>query len=77
MFSNELQNFLIRILTSWQVIVAAVVVILYISLVSYVARFRKRASGPPPIKTPKLPKGKKPAKKTGDEDEDDDEDDEK
>jgi hypothetical protein len=74
MFSNELKSFLIHILTSWQVIVAVVVVILYISLVSYVARFRKRVSGPLPIKALKLKKEKKPAKKTGEDDDEDDED---
>jgi hypothetical protein len=76
MFSDELKNFLIRILTSWQIITATLVVILYITLVSYVARFRKRASAPPSVKAPKLRKEKKPVKKA-DADDDEDEEDER
>ncbi|MDR2258398.1 MAG: hypothetical protein LBE14_04520 [Treponema sp.] len=38
MFSKEMISLLIRIITSWQVIAVTVVFILYVFLVSYVAR---------------------------------------
>jgi hypothetical protein len=38
MFSKELFRFLIQVITSWQIIVTACVLIIYFSLVSYVAR---------------------------------------
>jgi hypothetical protein len=70
-FSEELKQFLVQILGSWQVITAAVIVLLYVTLVSYVAKFRrgkvKLASKP---KTPKPPKKKPEVSK---EDEDDEE----
>ncbi|MDR2418619.1 MAG: hypothetical protein LBD79_06155 [Treponema sp.] len=73
MLSEELRDFLIRILTSWQVIAVVLVAILYIMLVSYVARFRKRVSGPSPVrKMPKLSKERKPAKTRNEDDKEDD-----
>ena len=38
MFSKELFGFLLKVITSWQVIAVSVVLIVYFSLVSYVAR---------------------------------------
>ncbi|MDR1308083.1 MAG: hypothetical protein LBK74_10985 [Treponema sp.] len=38
MFSKEMFRFLIQVITSWQIIVAALVLIIYFTLVSYVAR---------------------------------------
>jgi hypothetical protein len=38
MFSKELWNFLIQVISSWQIILVTVVLILYFTLVSYVAR---------------------------------------
>ncbi|MDR3341326.1 MAG: hypothetical protein LBT14_00800 [Treponema sp.] len=53
MFSDELKNVLIKIITSWQVIVVTLVMILYFSLVSYVVRVHRRPN------TPMAPKPKK------------------
>jgi hypothetical protein len=41
MISDELKSVIIQIITSWQVIGAAVVLILYFSLISYVTRFQR------------------------------------
>ena len=38
MFDKELLSFLLKVITSWQVIAVTVVLILYFTLVSYVAR---------------------------------------
>lgn len=62
-----------QVLTSWQVIAVVVVAILYIALVSYVARFRKRTGGPPPVKKAlklSFNKNKKPARTSALDDED-------
>ncbi|MDR2343276.1 MAG: hypothetical protein LBD86_01945 [Spirochaetaceae bacterium] len=60
MFSQELLNVLKHILSSWQVIAMAVVILIYWSLVSYVTNFsgkpvskvsvakRKKIKRPPP-----------------------------
>jgi hypothetical protein len=37
MFTKELFGFLIKVITSWQIIVVTVCLIIYLSLVSYVA----------------------------------------
>ncbi|MDR2193102.1 MAG: hypothetical protein LBP19_01315 [Treponema sp.] len=39
MFSREFGDFLKELLTSWQVIAATVVVVLYIALVNYITHF--------------------------------------
>jgi hypothetical protein len=44
MFSKELWDFLIKVLTSWQIILVTVVLILYFTLVSYVARLYHSSS---------------------------------
>ncbi|MDR3145973.1 MAG: hypothetical protein LBU21_06825 [Treponema sp.] len=57
MFSKEIRDMLIRVITSWQVIAASVVVILYFFLVSYVARLHhRRRRSPRNINTPKSKK---------------------
>lgn len=62
MISIELKDFLIQVITSWQVIAVVLVAILYIALVSYTARFRRRIGASSPVKkAPKLSKDKKPA----------------
>jgi hypothetical protein len=38
MFSKEIWSFLLKVITSWQIILVTVVLILYFTLVSYVAR---------------------------------------
>ena len=38
-------SFLIRVITSWQVIAVTVVLVLYTSLVTYVARLHRPSSG--------------------------------
>jgi hypothetical protein len=38
LFSPELKNLLLQVITSWQVIAATVVIILYLFLVSYVSK---------------------------------------
>ncbi|MDR2314239.1 MAG: hypothetical protein LBE02_06865 [Spirochaetaceae bacterium] len=59
MFSKEIFSFLIKVITSWEVIVVTVVLILYFTLVFYVARLYHYSPG--------LSFGSKPkrAKKTG------------
>jgi hypothetical protein len=41
MFSGELRELILQVLTSWQVLAATVVVFFYFFLVNYVARFRR------------------------------------
>lgn len=52
MISNELKSLLIQVITSWQVIAVSVALVLYFSLVFYVARFSNI------IKIPTIPKPK-------------------
>ncbi|MDR2435168.1 MAG: hypothetical protein LBD47_11485 [Treponema sp.] len=42
MFSKEMLALLLQVITSWQVIAVTVVVLVYMSLVSYVARIHHR-----------------------------------
>jgi hypothetical protein len=64
MVSEDLKNFLIDVLSSWEIIAVSAVVIAYILLVSYVARPRKYSIGHPAVKKPsKAGKAKKPAGK--------------
>jgi hypothetical protein len=58
MFSKEIREMLIRVISSWQVIAASVVVILYFFLVSYVARLNHRRAPP---RNANAPKNKKAA----------------
>jgi hypothetical protein len=64
MFSKEFWEILAEIITSWQVIVITVVLIIYMNIVSYVAR----AYHHPRIKKMKIKKGKpEPAMKSSSE----------
>jgi len=59
MFTNELRDLLIKVITSWQVIVVTLVILLYIAMVNYLSRthYRRRdSSNPRPIR----PKRAKP-----------------
>ncbi|MDR1249682.1 MAG: hypothetical protein LBK63_10300 [Treponema sp.] len=70
MFSDELTSLIVRVVTSWQVIAVTLGIVVYIAIVSNVARLYRSAR-------PKPPKAKKPGKekktKTVAEDEDMDE----
>jgi hypothetical protein len=44
MFSKEMISILVEVLTTWQVIAAAIAALLYISLVNYVSRLSHRPS---------------------------------
>jgi heme/copper-type cytochrome/quinol oxidase subunit 2 len=68
MFSREIFDLLIQVVTSWQVIAVTVAVVLYIFLVSYVARLyhRPRSVSIFPSK-PKKVKEKKAAAAEGPE----------
>ena len=72
MFSDELKELLIKVLTSWQVIAATLVIIIYVALVNYVSRsrYRRRTPPPPPVKAAKTEKAKeKPEPEEDDENE--------
>jgi Na+-transporting methylmalonyl-CoA/oxaloacetate decarboxylase gamma subunit len=58
MISDEVKMLLIEVITSWQVIGVTVVLVLYLSLVFYVARFHQRRK-----KVAMLPKAKPKPKK--------------
>jgi hypothetical protein len=55
MFSDELKSLLIKVITSWQVIVVTIVLVIYVFLVNYVARLYHRKR---PIPMPKPGKKK-------------------
>jgi len=56
MFSSEIRKLLIQVISSWQVIAVTIVLIIYVSIVNYVARTRSR--NPRRSNTP-IPKDKK------------------
>ena len=62
MFSGEVRRMLLQVITSWQVIAVTVVLVIYISVVNYVARIYNRSSRGPHVSL--IPKGKKKAKKS-------------
>ncbi|MDR0526036.1 MAG: hypothetical protein LBG90_09240 [Spirochaetaceae bacterium] len=62
--SNELKELLIQVITSWQVIGVTVVLIIYLSLVFYVAKFHKVSMIDAMKAKAKSPKPKKPKKET-------------
>ena len=67
MFSNEVKNLLVQVVSSWQVLAVTVVLVIYISLVNYVARLYNRRSRPSAV--PKMKKIKpKKAKEPDDQD---------
>jgi hypothetical protein len=55
LFSKELISLIIRVVTSWQVIAVTLGIVVYIAIVSNVARLYRRAR-------PKRPKIKRPRK---------------
>ena len=63
--SEEFKSFLGQMLTSWQVVATTIVVILYIMLASYVARFRqnRKSKTKPPRKKTSQPKQPENAQK--------------
>jgi hypothetical protein len=66
MFSDEVKKLFFQVITSWQVIVVTVVLVIYISIVNSVARLNRRR----PRKIARMPK-KKPeasAAPSGDDD---------
>jgi len=62
MFSSEVRRMLVQVISSWQVIAVTVVLIIYISVVNYVARIYKRGSRRSSV--PIVPKEKKGDKKS-------------
>jgi hypothetical protein len=63
MFSKELTDLLFQVIKSWQVIAVAIVLILYMSLVSYAARAHHKPTSVSRIKPKKKEKTKGDAKK--------------
>ena len=61
MFSNEIKKLLIQVISSWQVIAVTIVLIIYVSIVNYVARINRRSSRRSNTPIPK-DKKKKPEK---------------
>ena len=59
MFGEELRSLLIQVITSWQVIVVTLAILLYVFLINYVSRNRYRRRPPPPPKTKEIKKSKK------------------
>jgi hypothetical protein len=63
MFSGEVRKLLIQVISSWQVIAVTIVLIIYVSIVNYVARIHRRnssRSGMPLIPKEKKKKADKP-----------------
>ena len=56
MFGREIRQLLIQVISSWQVIAVTIVLVIYISLVNYVARLQHRSSHRPAIRRPKRKK---------------------
>ncbi|MDR0312200.1 MAG: hypothetical protein LBI14_01235 [Treponema sp.] len=56
MFSEEIRSLLVKVISSWQVIVVTIAVVIYIFIVNKVSRYRSRARKP---SGPKTVKGKK------------------
>jgi len=44
MFSSEIRNLLVQVITSWQVIAVTVVLVIYIFIINYAAKIRQRSS---------------------------------
>jgi hypothetical protein len=61
MFSGELRNLLFQVIKSWQVIAVTIVLVLYMSLVSYAARAHHKPASVSKTKPKK--KKKQPAEK--------------
>jgi hypothetical protein len=64
MFTDELKNLLIQVITSWQVLAVTGVLVVYVFLVNYVARLYHR-NKPRPLYGRKPKKGKAGAAPAG------------
>ena len=62
MFSDELRDLLFQVIKSWQVIAVSIVLILYMSLVSYAARAHHKPASVSKTKPKKIKKPKADAK---------------
>jgi len=60
MFNEEVRRMLVQVISSWQVLAATVVLVLYVFLVNYVARLYRRPGRPRRFSLP-LPKRKRKA----------------
>jgi len=56
MFGSEIRQMLIQVITSWQVLVATGVIVIYISIVNYVARLQHHSSRKPLVRKPRRKK---------------------
>ena len=54
MFNNELKDLLVKVVTSWQVIVVTLVILIYMALVNHVSRSRYRRRNPTVVKPGKI-----------------------
>jgi hypothetical protein len=59
MFSSEVKKLLIEVISSWQILAVTIVLIIYMSIVNYVARIHHRRS-----RKQTMPKAKKEGKGT-------------
>ena len=72
MFTKDFFNFLLKVITSWQIIVVTIALIIYFSLVSYVARlYHPQRSEFSFSSKPKKKKEKAPAAELPESSEDD------
>jgi hypothetical protein len=70
LFSKELTSLIVSVLSSWQVIVVTLGVVVYVALVSNVARLYHNARPKPPrVRRPKKEKKEKEAVENADTDE--------
>lgn len=62
MFSTEIRKLLIQVITSWQVLVVTIILIVYIFLVNSVARIYHRRPHQPPLPKvkPEIPEAPNP-----------------
>ena len=60
MFTDELRNLILKVITSWQVIVVTAAILLYVAIVNYASRayYRRRT---PPVERPLKIKNEKEA----------------
>jgi len=54
MFTEEVRMMLIQVISSWQVLAATVVLVLYVFLVNYVARIYRRSGNIPKLLLPRM-----------------------